>query len=74
MDERHPLQARAAKVAMDKARIALERELPRGCNYVVIVNAPGFNTIASNLSKAEQLDLCQGAAKKLSNDIFQGLT
>lgn len=73
-EKKHPLQARAAQLVIDKARTALEHALPRGCNYVVILNAPGFNTVASNLPKADQLELAQGCVRQLSSDVFQGLT
>lgn len=74
MEGNNPLQHRAAMVLVDKARRALEHALPRGCDYVLVVAAPGFCTVASNLDKANQLELVQGAAGQLSSDLFQGRT
>lgn len=61
-----------AQVYAAKAQLAIERALPRGTQYVVILAGPGFNTYGSNLGKAEAVDFMRGAIQALDRDRMQG--
>lgn len=73
MQGNEPKQRSEAEKLMIRARLALEKDLPRGTAYVAVLIGPGFNTFAANMDKAECVKALEGLLHELRRDITHGI-
>ena len=59
-----------ARVLADRAQAVLDRALPRGVAYVVLLSGAGFGTYAANIDKRETLAALQGLVQALQSELI----
>ena len=68
MQGTNPMQAAEARRIVEKAMHALEHALPRGTLFCCLIQAPGLNTIASNMELNDQLSMMREASQCTPRD------
>lgn len=69
----HPKQAIEAARYVERAKFALDHALPRGTNFVVLIEGPGFNTYgSSDLPKSQVIASLEGLLHELRRDVLHG--